>query len=312
MSSLTTKLSLQQYLLWNQNKDINPKTGKKIKKDGPVYREIEAGWNKLQSSNNFTKSECIEWIDNKLVNPKTQKKITKGGFVYEMIRNKCELYDIDKSGKFYKDIIDYSSNESDESDNDMCVVSESDNDESDEEECKENKKPIKCISKKQALPLSFVCHGEMCMMKGCAWNGKYGVNFTLFPKWFIKSISLFFPYLNTQRCCCFCFGHLILFLSFVGNKAATSCAPRDVKDITKVQITIDKLESIEGNISDNAKKVFIQEANNEIKKGVTTVFKRGLPVLNTMLKVIKENGTGIFDSISNGLSSAIDIFSGNC
>ncbi|MDD4930664.1 MAG: hypothetical protein PHG66_00725 [Candidatus Colwellbacteria bacterium] len=308
MSSLTTKLSLQQYLLWNQNKDVNPKTGRKIKIDGPVYQEIEAGWKKLQESNDFTKSECLDWLDNKLVNPKTRKKIKEGGFVYEMIRNKCELYDVSKSdNKFYDDIID-GSRGSGCSGSDSESVSESDS-ESEMEERKESKPS--CVKSKQ--PLSLVCKGEMCMMKGCVWNGKYGVNFTLFPKWFIKSISLFFPYLNTQRCCCFCFGHLILFLSFIGNKSATSCIPKEMKELTKVQMTIDRLESVEGSISENAKKVFIKEANTEMTKGVTNaVFKKGLPVLNTMMKMIKENGPGLFNSITSGLSTAVNIFSGNC
>lgn len=313
MSSITTRLSLQQYLLWNQNKGVNPKTGKKIKIDGPVYKEIEAGWNKLQASNNFTKSECIEWLDNKLVNPKTQKKIKKGGFVYEMIRNKCELYDVSKSSnKFYDDIIDGSSGSECSGESERSEESSSEESDSDDGEERKVSKPSCASKKKPSLPLSFACHGEMCMMKGCAWDGKYGVNFTLFPKWFIKSISMFFPYLNTQRCCCFCFGHLMLFLSFIGNKAAVSCVPREMKELTKVQVTIDRLESVEGNISENAKKVFIKEANIEMTKGVTTVFKKGLPVLNTMMNMIKENGPGLFNSITNGLSNAVNIFTGNC
>lgn len=296
MASPTTRLSLQQYILWNEKKDVNPKTGKKIKINGPTYTMIEDGWKKLQKSNNFTKSECIQWLDNKLVNPKSGKKIKEGGFVYEMIRNKCELYEVDKSSsdKFFEHVVDGASDYSNDS--------SSDSDISDDEPLYIEKK------EKKSKPLSFICNGEMCMMKGCVWNGKYGINFTLFPKWFIKSISLFFPYLNTKRCCCFCFGHLILFLSFIGFKTAASCTPRDIKDLSKVQMTIDKLESVEAEIDENIKKVFIREANIELTKGATTVFKRGLPVLNTMMKTIKENGAGLFNSISEGLIGAVKIF----
>jgi len=299
MASLTTRLSLQQYILWNENRTINPKTGKKIKPGGPTYNEIEEGWNKLQASNKFTRNECIKWVTDKTVNPKTNKPIKEGGFTYEMIRNKCEVYDIDtkETGKFYNSIIDGSNSGSSCGSSSSGSGSDSDGD--------DNPLSVKTQVK---TPLSLVCFGEKCMMKGCPWNGSYGINFSLFPKMFIKAVSFMFPYLNPKRCCCFCFGHMILFLSFVGSKTTASCIPRDVKELTKVQTTIDKLESVEGSLSDNVKKIFIREANIELSKSASSVFKKGLPVLNTLMYQIQENSSSIFRSISNGLSSAVEMF----
>ena len=297
--SLTSRLSLQQYLLWNTNREFNPKTGRKIKINGPIYLEIESGWNKLQENSNFSIQECKEWLSNKLVNPKTGKRITEGGFVYETIRNKCELLDIDKSNKLYNSIVESDSSYSDSSDNDDAP-SISDNELEPIEESK--------ISSPKKLPLSITCRDQKCMMKGCAWNGSYGINFSSFPKLFIKSISLFFPHLNPRRCCCFCFGHMILFLSFIGTKSASSCIPKNVKELSKIQLTIDKLESVEGTLNDKTKKIFITEANIEMTKGISSVFKKGLPVLKSMMKVIKENSSGMFSSISEGLSNAVNIF----
>lgn len=290
--SSTSKLSLQQYILWNNNRKFNPKTGRKIKINGPVYVEIESGWNKLQENSNFSIQECKEWLSNKLVNPKTGKSITEEGFVYETIRNKCELLDIDKSNKLYNHIVESLSESDDEpsiSNNELEPI-------------------LPKLKSDKKLPLSITCRDQKCMMKGCVWNGSYGINFSSFPKWFVKSISMFFPYLNPKRCCCFCFGHMILFLSFIGSKNTSSCIPNNIKELSKVQLTIDKLESVDGTINDKTKGIFITEANIELTKKVSSVFKNGLPVLNSMMKVIKENSVGMFSSISEGLSNAVNIF----
>lgn len=276
-------LSLQQYLLWNQNKLINPKTNREIKEDGPTYQKIKEGWEKLQRDNDFTENECLEWIKNKTLNPKTKRTIKKGQLKYETIRNKCEIYDDEIEGKEFL----------------LNIVN-------DKKDCG-NKKSPQCnsISKN---PLSLICHGETCMMKGCPWDGKYGINFSLFPKVFIIGIKLFFPYLNTERCCCFCFGHLVVFMSFVGHKTATSCLPKSVKDIMKTQTTIDRLQAIESDVDKFVNKVFINEANVQLTKYTVSTFKDGLPVLNDLLYEIKENTSTVFSSIISGLSDAIETF----
>ena len=67
---------------WFRNPLVNPVTGRKIKKDGPVYKKLER---KCKPKGDT----CQEWLRNPLVNPVSGRKIKKDGPVYKKLERKC-------------------------------------------------------------------------------------------------------------------------------------------------------------------------------------------------------------------------------
>ena len=82
---------------WLENKNINPKTGKKIISTGKVYKEfhsksVELGLtkgsptkkksNSKKSGEEFTKKELKKWLKDKERNPQTNRKISLTGKIY--------------------------------------------------------------------------------------------------------------------------------------------------------------------------------------------------------------------------------------
>ena len=266
MSDKTTQLSLQQYLEWNENKGVNPKTKRKIIINGPVYNKIKEGWDKLQKDSDFTKQECLQWLQNKSINPKTNKKIKKDGLIYETILSKCEIFEVDE---------------------------------------KEEKEDFK-YDEKEAI--TILCKNQKCMMKGCPWEGKYGLNSETIPLKLKKILLFLIPYLKKSRCCCFCFSHLVLFLTFVGYKTTESyCVPRDIKELNKVQNTINELEIAGKNIDVTYKQNIIKEINKEMYKKGSSIVNTGIHSLYNVFYAIKQQDS--YTSIINGLNDALSIFS---
>ena len=79
---------------WLKDKNVNPRTNRKIKVGGPVYKKLEdectspsgdvPAVNKKKSS-----SPCVEWLKDKNVNPRTNRKIKVGGPVYKKLEDEC-------------------------------------------------------------------------------------------------------------------------------------------------------------------------------------------------------------------------------
>jgi hypothetical protein len=83
MPKLTKKEICDKWLI---NKTINPKTSRKIKENGAIYKELE----KKCSLNPLNQKEiCDKWLINKTINPKTSRKIKENGAVYKELEKKC-------------------------------------------------------------------------------------------------------------------------------------------------------------------------------------------------------------------------------
>jgi hypothetical protein len=273
-SNKSTRLSYQQYLQWNEDRTINPKTGRKIKENGIVYNKILAGWNKFQVK--YSEDECKAWNSKKGINPKTNRFVKKGNPIYDYIESQCEVYDKTKNIDKYLEMI--------EKEREECEIDE-----------KSDKKKKSCLRD----PLTILCRGEKCMVKSCPWDGKFGINFSVFPKAFVKVISLLFPYLDFEkRCCCFCFGHLLFMLSFVGVRISTSaCSSPDVKEIGKIQSTIDKIET--SGVDATLKKLFVAESVKQLQS------KSTLKSFSIVFKYMKS-------SVVDGLKSGVEMILEHC
>jgi hypothetical protein len=81
---------------WLNNPNVNPETGKSIKKNGPVYKKLlklceEKKTNSKTSSSASSKTMrlCDEWKKNKTVNPETGYKIKENGPKYNYFKELC-------------------------------------------------------------------------------------------------------------------------------------------------------------------------------------------------------------------------------
>ena len=70
---------------WKKNKNINPLTGRAIKKNGPTYKKIEKMCKKYMSR----KEKCRKWKRHKSKNPTTGRKIKKQGPTYKKYEKEC-------------------------------------------------------------------------------------------------------------------------------------------------------------------------------------------------------------------------------
>ena len=84
---------------WKLNKSINPRTNRKIKPTGKVYKDLE-----VECANISPKSrraggpeknidpyspKCLKWRNNPEVNPTTNRKIKPGGPTYQKLKKEC-------------------------------------------------------------------------------------------------------------------------------------------------------------------------------------------------------------------------------
>jgi hypothetical protein len=83
---------------WLNNPNVNPETGKSIKKNGPVYKRLlklcEEKKSKTRSSSSSSVSSktlklCDEWKKNKTINPETGYKIKENGPKYNYFKELC-------------------------------------------------------------------------------------------------------------------------------------------------------------------------------------------------------------------------------
>ena len=70
---------------WLQQPSINPKTKRRIKIGGPVYKQLEKECEEDSSPLN----PCEEWLQRPSINPKTKRSIKIGGPVYKRLEKEC-------------------------------------------------------------------------------------------------------------------------------------------------------------------------------------------------------------------------------
>lgn len=88
------------------NPGVNPRTGKKIKIGGPVYKKLVAEFGDPVAAPVTTTTtvaptpnlseNCIKWLANKTVNPITGRKIKVGGPVYKKLEAECSVENSDQ------------------------------------------------------------------------------------------------------------------------------------------------------------------------------------------------------------------------
>ena len=75
---------------WLANKNINPRTGRKITPTGKVYKELEIECKSLANNSTSLKKLCDEFKKNPNVNPETKRTIQKGKGVYNKYMKICK------------------------------------------------------------------------------------------------------------------------------------------------------------------------------------------------------------------------------
>lgn len=107
-------------LKWLENKYINPKTGRKLKENSVVVKELDKQC-KIYFNNNpstaikknkanvksifeepLNKAECNKWFENDTINPRTNYYLDKKGKLYSLIKEQCKIYEILNDNKSVK------------------------------------------------------------------------------------------------------------------------------------------------------------------------------------------------------------------
>jgi serine/threonine protein kinase len=76
---------------WKRNKSVNPRTNRKIKPTGKVYKDLEvecSGGSQYHRSVRYS-PKCLKWFNNPVVNPTTGRIIKIGGPTYKKIEKEC-------------------------------------------------------------------------------------------------------------------------------------------------------------------------------------------------------------------------------
>merc|ERR1712070_1186468 len=122
MSERYKSFTVEDCLKWKTDKTKNPKTGRKIKENSFVYKQLEKNCNKKEVKiedkkeetkeikdkkkniksileEKLNKEECIKWINNKFINPRTNNKLDKTGYIYGIIEKQCSEYNLETEKK---------------------------------------------------------------------------------------------------------------------------------------------------------------------------------------------------------------------
>jgi serine/threonine protein kinase len=99
MQSISGYLKMNVCDQWKLNKSINPRTNRKIKPTGKVYKDLEAECSnkspKRRRAGGLTGNfdpyspKCLKWHTNPSVNPTTDRKIKIGGPTYQKLKEEC-------------------------------------------------------------------------------------------------------------------------------------------------------------------------------------------------------------------------------
>jgi len=117
----------EECLIWIKNNNINPRTGRELKKNSIIIKELkkqcklyndgddkeEKDIEKVQVNQKkekntekkkeltksileipLNKDECLKWYSNQDKNPRTNYTLIKNGKLYNLIKEQCKLYDV--------------------------------------------------------------------------------------------------------------------------------------------------------------------------------------------------------------------------
>lgn len=89
-------------LKWKIDKTKNPKTGRTLKSNSIILKELEKQCkekketskvykdNKINERyNTFTEEDCLKWKKDKTINPKTGRKIKENSYVFKQLDKNC-------------------------------------------------------------------------------------------------------------------------------------------------------------------------------------------------------------------------------
>ena len=77
---------------WLSNKNINPKTGRKIKSGSTIYKKLESKCSSFSPSRYVSPPKsniCETWLKNKSINPRTKRNISPKGIQYKKLSREC-------------------------------------------------------------------------------------------------------------------------------------------------------------------------------------------------------------------------------
>ncbi len=91
---------------WLENKTINPVTLRKIKENGPIFKELQkkCSLNQKKETKLTEKDLCDKWLENKTINPATLRKIKENGPIFKELEKKCLVKSEPKSFKSFKSL----------------------------------------------------------------------------------------------------------------------------------------------------------------------------------------------------------------
>lgn len=243
---------------------------------------------KIKEARNFTYEELQKWKRNKSRNPRTDRVISEGGQVYETLQALVEQEELltrgaemeESRSEVIKELFDEQS-ETERSDTSTCKL------------FKPCKRALDYVT-------DFGCRGQRCMAKGCQWRGYLGLNLVKLPSCLHKAISFFFP-LVSGRCCCFCVGHFLMFVSIIMDAYSSAFVPRDVKEILKIQKTVDKI-----NTSSDVDKTVTSILNKEFSAQIDKLTGKAQNVLlKNITKAIATKSDDSFPSYVEELQTLI-------
>lgn len=90
---MTTPYTVDELKIWKNNKLINPKTGKKIKKDGPTYKKIE---NEFNNNNDLSDGGILSVLNKLLMCDDNRDPISMNLFWTEKDNEKSIIYPLDQ------------------------------------------------------------------------------------------------------------------------------------------------------------------------------------------------------------------------
>ncbi len=77
---------------WKQNRTVNPRTNRKIKPSGKVYKDLQvecADVSRRPARRLHYSPKCLKWRSEPTINPDTNRKIKAGGPTYKKLEEEC-------------------------------------------------------------------------------------------------------------------------------------------------------------------------------------------------------------------------------
>jgi hypothetical protein len=81
---------------WKKKSNVNPRTGRQIKENGPTYKKLQKECDPVKKKVrrvrrvHMVSNVCDKWFENKLVNPRTGRRIKENGPTYKKLQEECD------------------------------------------------------------------------------------------------------------------------------------------------------------------------------------------------------------------------------